>query len=127
MVAGDYDVPGTIYLVDVNRDGHRDDGGDIVLNPRPSLDPEDPLNWNRGRKILAVTMVYIYVIAIGIATAVQYSVLTPIAEETSITVAELNLGTGLMFLFLGWACLIWQQAPVRLCPPSGLALLLTKS
>lgn len=37
-----------------------------------------------------------------------FEVLTAIAEDTGITVAQLNLGTGLMFLFLGWACLLWQ-------------------
>jgi MFS family permease len=37
-----------------------------------------------------------------------HTVLTPISEDTGITIAQLNLGTGLMFLFLGWANLIWQ-------------------
>jgi MFS family permease len=98
-------VPGTIYLVDNNQD-------EIVLNPKPSSDPEDPLNWSPWRKQRAILMVYIYILGIGIATTVQYSVLTQISEETGITVAELDTGTGLMFLFLGWGCLLW--VPVAL-------------
>jgi hypothetical protein len=47
-------------------------------------------------------MVYTYIFGVAIATAVQYSVLTNISEETGISVADLNTGTGLMFLFLGW-------------------------
>ncbi|KAL1864991.1 hypothetical protein VTK73DRAFT_5541 [Phialemonium thermophilum] len=98
-------VPGTIRLVDSHLLG---DHGDIVLQPHPSRDPEDPLNWPLWRKNLAIGMVYLYVFGVGIATAVQYSVLTQIADAQGLTVGQLNLGTGLMFLFLGWANLIWQ-------------------
>ncbi|RDW88860.1 hypothetical protein BP6252_00892 [Coleophoma cylindrospora] len=104
-------VPGTVHLVDVAHDmraQHLAGNEDIVLVPKPSADPEDPLNWSKKRKGLAIGMCYTYTIGVGISTAVQYSVLTEIADATGITVAELNLGTGLMFLFLGWACLLWQ-------------------
>jgi MFS family permease len=107
-------VPGTVHLVDVAHDliGSRHHGEDIVLVPTPSADPEDPLNWSRKRKLLQVSMAYVYVIGVGIATAVQYSVLADISADTGITIGQLNTGTGLMFLFLGWACLLWQ--PVAL-------------
>ncbi|RYO95108.1 hypothetical protein DL766_010232 [Monosporascus sp. MC13-8B] len=102
-----HDVPGTIHLLHGTGDPTAA-GGQLVLQPRPSSDPEDPLNWTRRRKLLAIGMVYLYVFGIGIAACVQYSVLTKISEGTGIQVSELNLGTGLMFLFLGWGCLIWQ-------------------
>ncbi|KAF1808179.1 major facilitator superfamily protein [Eremomyces bilateralis CBS 781.70] len=98
-------VPGTIQLVGV---GHDQGGAAIVLHPQPTSDPQDPLNWKPWRKGLAVASAYLYTIAIGIATAVQYSVLTNIEDDTGITLAQLNTGTGLMFLFLGWGNLIWQ-------------------
>lgn len=60
-------VPGTIRLVDETLHG---DHGDVVLQPHPSADPEDPLNWAPWRKKLAIGMVYLYVFGIGIATAV---------------------------------------------------------
>ncbi|RFU28631.1 hypothetical protein B7463_g7711, partial [Scytalidium lignicola] len=104
-------VPGTVHLVDLGGDMHTrhlDENKDIVLVPKPSTDPEDPLNWSRKRKLLAINMCYVYTIGVGISTAVQYSILVNIADDTGITVAQLNLGTGLMFLFLGWACLLWQ-------------------
>ncbi|TLD39246.1 MFS general substrate transporter-1 [Venturia nashicola] len=96
-------VPGTIHLVD-----DHELQADIVLHPTPTRDPQDPLNWPKWRKHAAIGTVYIYVLAIGIAATCQYSILTQIAASTTITVAELNTGTGLMFLFLGWGCLIWQ-------------------
>ncbi|KAL2678565.1 hypothetical protein Neosp_009313 [[Neocosmospora] mangrovei] len=49
--------PGTVHLVDLNHDMHaRHLGGasDIVLNPTPSPDPNDPLNWAPRRKLLAL-------------------------------------------------------------------------
>jgi MFS family permease len=104
-------VPGTIRLVDVAGNAssqHDASHKDIVLIPRPSSDPEDPLNWSWNRKILAVSMAYLYVLGTGIATSVQYSVLADITADTGISTASLVQGTGLMFLFFGWACLIWQ-------------------
>ncbi|CAI6093089.1 unnamed protein product [Clonostachys chloroleuca] len=103
------DVPGTIILFEDAESGtHHARRGDVVLQPQPSIDQEDPLNWSRFRKTRAIATVYLYVFAIGICTAVQYSVLSDISEAQYVTIGQLNLGTGLMFLFLGWGCLIWQ-------------------
>ncbi|KAM0713337.1 hypothetical protein Q7P35_000789 [Cladosporium inversicolor] len=105
-------VPGTEHLIDIaghdSTKPHDSSRSDIVLIPRPSEDPNDPLNWSHGRKTLAVCMSYLYVFGTGIATSLQYSVLSDITEDTGISTASLVQGTGLMFLFFGWACLIWQ-------------------
>lgn len=105
-------VPGTVCLVDVNGQEHAalHDAShrDIILVPRPSSDPNDPLNWSDGRKLRAVGMAFLYVFGTGIATSLQYSVLADITADTQISTANLVQGTGLMFLFFGWACLIWQ-------------------
>jgi hypothetical protein len=48
-------IPGTIDLVDVHRIGRPGEvEGDIVLNPAPSDDPDDPLNWSPSRKSLSL-------------------------------------------------------------------------
>jgi MFS family permease len=105
-------VPGTVHLVDVRGQvtSSRHDAlhKDIVLIPRPSSDPEDPLNWTYRRKLLAVSMSYLYVLGTGIATSLQYSVLADITADTGISTADLVQGTGVMFLFFGWFCLLWQ-------------------
>jgi hypothetical protein len=94
-------IPGTIHLVNTDS-GNAEHTDSIVLNPAPSADPEDPLNWSKARKLWSITMVYVYVFGVGIATTVQYSILTNISEETGIALADLNTGTGLMFLFAGF-------------------------
>ena len=51
-------IPGTIHLVDLQRNlrvRHAGGGeGDIVLDPAPSDDSNDPLNWSPQRKRLAL-------------------------------------------------------------------------
>lgn len=110
-------VPGTVHLVDLEgtmhaqhaRGGHRD----IVLVPTPSQDPDDPLNWSPRRKTLSMICMGVYTLMVGIASAAIYSILEPIAEETSLTLNELNNGTGYMFLFFGWGCLFWQPLALQ--------------
>lgn len=106
------DIPGTVYLVDVahsSSSGQHDAANkDIILVPQPSSDPEDPLNWSHRRKIRAVSMAYVYTLGSGIASSLQYSVLSDITADTGISTADLVQGTGVMFLFFGWWCLFWQ-------------------
>lgn len=44
---------------------HLDGSKDIFLVPKPSSDPEDPLNWTRKRKLLAVSMSYVFTSGMG--------------------------------------------------------------
>lgn len=69
---------------------------DIVLVPTPSDDPDDPLNWSPRRKQLAASCIVVYTVTVGIASAAIYSVLVPISNETGLTLANLNAGTGYM-------------------------------
>lgn len=94
---------------------HADGKGssDIVLIPRPSDDPEDPLNWSFRRKMLATSCVVIYTIMLAIPSSAVYSIVTPIREATGLSLANLNNGTGIMFLFYGWGCIIWQPLALQ--------------
>ncbi|KAJ5952234.1 Major facilitator superfamily domain general substrate transporter [Penicillium vulpinum] len=103
------DVPGTILLVDVAHDNNLSgQRKGIVLQPQPSTDPNDPLNRSQRWKNLNIGMVCLYTFAIGICTAAQFSIMTQISESQKVSLADLNLGTGLMQLMQGWANLLWQ-------------------
>ncbi|KAL8821473.1 MAG: hypothetical protein Q9223_000481 [Gallowayella weberi] len=92
--------PGTVRLVDVQGISHAKHASgvqqDIVLVPAPSDDPDDPLNWSPRRKILATASTCVYTFTVGTASAAIYSILDPIQKATSLTLADLNSGTGYM-------------------------------
>ncbi|KAF2710562.1 MFS general substrate transporter [Pleomassaria siparia CBS 279.74] len=110
-------IPGTVHLVDLlgTLNAKHATGGqkDIVLIPAPSADPDDPLNWSPSRKALSTACMGIYTLMVGIASAAIYSVLEPISEDTGLSLADLNQGTGFMFLFFGWGCLVWQPLALQ--------------
>lgn len=53
--------PGTVRLEDKNAPA----GQDLILQPRPSRDPNDPLNWSQKRKLLNMGLVCFYVAMIA--------------------------------------------------------------
>ncbi|KAK7429795.1 hypothetical protein QQZ08_003640 [Neonectria magnoliae] len=110
--------PGTVRLIIAEGDHttkHAEGEGqkDIILVPRPSEDPEDPLNWTFKRKVLATSCVVIYTIMVAIPASAVYSIVTPIRQDTSLSLTDINNGTGIMFLFYGWGCVIWQAIALQ--------------
>ncbi|KAK9364781.1 major facilitator superfamily domain-containing protein [Lipomyces kononenkoae] len=110
-------IPGTITLVDPEHTlstRHLDKGDkDIVLVPSPSSDANDPLNWSPRRKLLSTVCVSSYTLFVGIASSVVYSVLVPLSEETGISVATLNQGTGYLLTKVRWGLLFWQPIALQ--------------
>lgn len=109
-------IPGTLHLVDQEGvfQGKHDEGNkDIVLNPTPSDNPNDPLNWTPRRKYMAMACLVVYCFGIGVPSAAIYSVLTPISQQTGLALATLNQGTGYMFLFFGLGCFFWQPIALQ--------------
>ncbi|KAI5294917.1 hypothetical protein KEM52_002866 [Ascosphaera acerosa] len=109
-----HQVPGTIYLVEAGDAGaaHEHAGAyhqkDIVLSPRPSNDPDDPLNWSQARKYKCMAMVYVFVLGLGIGPTMVNSLLADITRDTGISTNNLVQATGAFFLLLGWGSLMWQ-------------------
>ncbi|ODV96525.1 hypothetical protein PACTADRAFT_64842 [Pachysolen tannophilus NRRL Y-2460] len=115
----DYDaIPGTTHLVDLDLSSkveHAEGKKEIVLIPTPSEDPNDPLNWSKGRKWMHVFCIILYTFGVGVPGTCIYSILTDISEApgVDISVTDLNDGTGYMFLFLGIGCLFFQPIALQ--------------
>ena len=54
-----------------------------------------------------------YSFAVGVSGAAIYSVFGDILATTSLTLNDLNSGTGYLFLMAGWGCLIWQPLALQ--------------
>lgn len=87
---------------------HEQGATDVVLVPQPSKDPEDPLNWSKWRKTITFFWASWYVFfAAGPSSALAPALLT-MEKELNIPLANLNAGTGYLYLFYGLGCLFWQ-------------------
>ncbi|VUC35353.1 unnamed protein product [Clonostachys rosea] len=106
------ETPGTIQLIDPQYDPRLDalspNGGDVILVPTPSSNPDDPLNWSPRRKLYSTICNSLYTLFIGIASANLYAALVPLSKSTGISVNVLNEGTGYLFLLAGWGLVFWQ-------------------
>ncbi|KAE8447152.1 hypothetical protein EG329_010983 [Mollisiaceae sp. DMI_Dod_QoI] len=94
-VIEDKSAPGTLQLIDENGElhvKHSTAAKDIVLVPMPSV---------------------MYTVMMVFPSSAVYSVTTPISKATSLTVNDLVSGTGAMFLFYGWGCIIWQALALQ--------------
>ncbi|KAK5043479.1 hypothetical protein LTR84_011948 [Exophiala bonariae] len=102
-------APGTVLLEDIRRLADVEHGADgvIVLQPQPSSDPNDPLNWSMGRKVLNFALVSSYNLWIftilDIAT-VAWSVLV---EELGVTYSQLNDAFASNLAGLAVGCLLF--------------------
>lgn len=109
IIEDDKSAPGTVKLIDTSGELNvkkSDAEHDVVLVPTPSDDPEDPLNWTKKRKLLATSCVVMYCLMMVFPSCAVYSVETPIAAATSLTIDDLNSGTGAMFLFVSTSLIL---------------------
>ncbi|KAK1640532.1 major facilitator superfamily domain-containing protein [Colletotrichum phormii] len=98
--------PGAVHLLHTNSHGTGAD--EVILVPQPSKHPDGPLNWPKSRKTIHICLIYLYTFTCGCGGTATYSVLTDISRDTNITLTQLNLGTGLIFLLAGWGNCFWQ-------------------
>ncbi|KAJ5219722.1 hypothetical protein N7468_008926 [Penicillium chermesinum] len=78
--------PGTVHLVESNASN----GKDIVLHPRPSEDPNDPLNWAPSRKYWNMGLVCFYVAMVGEFINANTPTWGPMETELGFTSEILN-------------------------------------
>lgn len=109
-------IPGTQPLIDqraMTGDSNCK-SSDLILQPKPSTSPNDPLNFSRRRKLLNTTCWALYTFTNGFASSNLYSILTPLAKtHPDLTLSVLNAGTGYLFLLAGLGLLVWQPLALQ--------------
>lgn len=83
--------PGTI-LLEANT---QQEGTEIILNPTPSNDPNQPLNWPLWYKIWNFFIVLYFVLAVAAATDIGTVIYGDQADELGITFQQQNIAFGL--------------------------------
>lgn len=108
-------LPGTRRLYDNNGRNLPGDAsllkhGDIVLVPQPTESPNDPLNWSLPRKIWHSALV-LFVVGLTAATSNDAgSGSDGVNEEYGISYDVFNTGAGVLFIAIGYWCLLSSPA-----------------
>ncbi|CAG9947218.1 unnamed protein product [Clonostachys rosea f. rosea IK726] len=90
--------PGTVLLEDVNAASGKKE---IILQPRPSANPNDPLNWAKWRKYLNFAIVCLYSAMVSEFTSSATPTWGPMQKELGFSDDELNNSYAIGCAFLG--------------------------
>ncbi|KAI9925610.1 hypothetical protein ASPWEDRAFT_114297 [Aspergillus wentii DTO 134E9] len=109
------DVPGTVYLVDASGDlrdaAHANQ--DILLIPQPSPSSADPLNWSNYKKYWSLFLISAYACVNSFGENNWGASWTTIADETGVTLENMNGGSALNYLLLGFFNIIWIPSAMK--------------
>ncbi|RMZ78268.1 hypothetical protein DV737_g3983, partial [Chaetothyriales sp. CBS 132003] len=95
-------APGTVAIEDAHPSGHS-----IILQPKPTTDPNDPLNWSWGRKVLNYALVSYYVLWTFVELDIGFTAWGTMIEELGLSIGNLNTGVALNYAGLGFGCLFF--------------------
>ncbi|RDL31800.1 Uncharacterized protein BP5553_09202 [Venustampulla echinocandica] len=95
--------PGTVQLEESNRTIH-----EIILQPRPTEDPNDPLNWSKVRKYINFAFVCFYVLMVNEFLNAATPTWGPMNKELGFSYEILNdsYAVGCAFLAIGALVLV---------------------
>ncbi|QLI74315.1 uncharacterized protein G6M90_00g107710 [Metarhizium brunneum] len=104
-VADQIDVPGTLLLLTTHNGG----GGseDVILNPVPSSDPDQPLNWPTWRKSLNYGLLTSMTLAVFTALSIQPVFWNPMTQDLGITYQDLANAQAIQLVGLASSCVLF--------------------
>lgn len=110
-------IPGTVHLVDV--EGYLDvkkdkNSGNIILQPQPSSNPNDPLRWSKSKKHQQFWLLWIWSFTLAVAVNFWGPLFGLWVVELNCNLTELNIFAALLFLFLGIGCVFLQPTAMKL-------------
>ncbi|PYH69866.1 putative MFS transporter [Aspergillus vadensis CBS 113365] len=112
----DTDVPGTVYLVDATgslRDVAHAGKRDILLVPQPTSFSADPLNWPLYKKYWTLFLISMYACVNSFGENNWGAAWTAISDDTGVSLNNMNGGSALNYLMLGFFNIIWIPTAMR--------------
>lgn len=86
---------------------------DIILQPQPSDDVNDPLRWSQRKKNFQFTMLFIWSIFLAISVNWSGPFYTIWTKDLNCTLGQINVYQALNFLFLGVGCVFLQPTALK--------------
>lgn len=110
-------VPGTVHLLDMagtlNVQKVQDGNQNIILQPQPLSDVNDPLRWSKRKKNLQFLLLWVWSVFLAITVNWGGPYWGEWQEDFGVTAARLNVCQALNFLFLGVGCVILQPTAMK--------------
>ncbi|KAL2832731.1 major facilitator superfamily domain-containing protein [Aspergillus pseudoustus] len=98
--------PGTFLLIQ-DEDGDSHDSRHVMLNPVPSSDPNEPLNWSTVRKTCNFTLVLAVTALIFTALSIQAIFWQLMVVDLHVTYTQLNRAMSVNFVGLAMGCVLF--------------------
>lgn len=95
-LADDLTVPGTVVILD-QAAGDDLPSTNFTLVPTPSADPNDPLNWSKGRKWLSLLCLNLWILAVFTVVGCLYPIYGPLSDTTGLSLDNINAGVGYLY------------------------------
>ncbi|KAJ0413903.1 major facilitator superfamily domain-containing protein [Aspergillus carlsbadensis] len=112
------EVPGTIYIVgtDTSKLGEPDatTSNNIVLVPRPLETARDPLNWPKRKKLWTLFLATLFATVVAYGENNLGAPWTEVAEDIGVTMKDMNGGSALNYLLLGFVNILWIPTAMKL-------------
>ncbi|KAL4986693.1 major facilitator superfamily domain-containing protein [Aspergillus falconensis] len=112
------EVPGTIFIVgtDTTKLGEADatTSNDIVLVPRPLETARDPLNWPKPKKLWTLFLATLFATVVAYGENNLGAPWTEVAEDINVTMKDMNGGSALNYLLLGFVNVLWIPTAMKL-------------
>ncbi|KAL2858269.1 major facilitator superfamily domain-containing protein [Aspergillus pseudodeflectus] len=112
------EVPGTIFIVgtDTSKLGEPDatTSNNIVLVPRPLETARDPLNWPKRKKLWTLFLATLFATVVAYGENNLGAPWTEVAEDIGVSMKDMNGGSALNYLLLGFVNVLWIPTAMKL-------------
>ncbi|CEN62386.1 hypothetical protein ASPCAL09020 [Aspergillus calidoustus] len=112
------EVPGTIFIVgtDTSKLGEPDatTSNNIVLVPRPLETARDPLNWPKRKKLWTLFLATLFATVVAYGENNLGAPWTEVAEDIAVSMKDMNGGSALNYLLLGFVNVLWIPTAMKL-------------